>query len=43
MTELFQSLRLNKGDGDELIKQNMFKRFREIHLEHEKEFSRLNV
>lgn len=43
MTDLFRSLRRNKGDVDELIKQNMLKRFREIQQEHEKEYTRLNV
>jgi uncharacterized protein YeaO (DUF488 family) len=42
MGDLFRSLKRNKGDMDELIKQNMLKRFREIHQEHEREFTRLN-
>ena len=43
MTNLFQTLKLNKSDSDEMIKQNMLKRFKEIHQDHEKEYSRLNV
>lgn len=43
MSDLFLSLRRNKGDMDEVIKQNMLKRFKEIHQDHEREFTRLNV
>jgi len=42
MSKLFRALKLQEGDQDELIKQNMLKRFKEIHQDHEKEFSRLN-
>jgi len=42
MSKLFKALRLQDGDHDELIKQNMLKRFKEIHQDHEKEFSRLS-
>jgi hypothetical protein len=42
ISELFHSLRRTKGDMDEIIKQNMLKRFREIHQDHEKEYTRLN-
>lgn len=42
MSDLFLSLRRNKGDMDEVIKQNMLKRFKEIHQDHEREYTRLN-
>jgi len=42
LSNLFKCLKRNKGDTDELIKQNMFKRFKEIHQEHEREYTRLN-
>jgi len=42
LSDLFSALRKNKGEADELIKQNMLKRFKEIYQEHEKEYTRLN-
>ena len=43
MSKLFKTLNIQEGDHDELIKQNMLKRFKEIQQDHEKEFIRLNV